>query len=276
MGKNGGLPYITSSPEVNQLRYGVLSKLWYTYKSSQTAEGWQPYYFRWLMANSLTAFLVALVFLILPSRIPSLIVVLTFVSLGLFTLALGGRRISRVVGVSNAITLTRSLAAIGLVIWLLVLEIRGFTPGTFHLWIMTGVLVIAELSDMFDGYVARRLGPTEFGAVWDMENDVVFSYVLCLLAYGYAGIGPWILLSTLIRHGYILIFRFQNDPPHSPASFKWFAKTACAIQLIALISIFAPPLSMGFKVGLNIFSLILLGISFGWDLVLRVSGEPKT
>lgn len=231
--------------------------------------GWPRFYHRWSITNSITAFVITVAFLIISSTPVSLLLVIVFVGSGLTVLVIGGRSIGRVFGLSNAITAIRSIAATGLLVWLLALEIAGFGVGISQMWTITLVLVFAELSDLFDGYVARRLGPTWFGAVWDMENDVAFSFVLCILAYEYAGLGSWILVSALIRHGYYLAFRFQSDPVRCPGAYKWFAKTVCAFQMMALIGAFIPFLPMWFKVAINILAIFLLFVSFGWDLLLR-------
>lgn len=235
---------------------------------------WPQFYQRWLMINSALGMIFGLAFLFIPSPIPMLTVVTMFIISGLGVLLYGGRRIGPVIGISNIITSIRSITAVVLMVWLLTLELRAIDLTDYHFWIISITLVFAELSDLLDGFVARRIGPTEFGAVWDMENDVAFSYVLCLLGYFYVGIGPWILISTLIRHGYILVFRFQNDPPTCPSRFKWFAKTVCAFQLVALISLFVPILPMVAKVTMNGISIVTLVISFAWDFMLR-RGTPR-
>jgi phosphatidylglycerophosphate synthase len=230
------------------------------------AGGWSGFYHRWSTTNSIAAFIVCAAFLTVVSPPGSILLVAVFIATGLLAFLIGSRRIRRSFRLCDAITSVRSVLALGVLGWLFALEINQTTIGDWHAWMLTAVLIAAEISDLLDGYAARIAGPTEFGAVWDMENDVAFSLVLCFLAYTYGGLGGWIVVSALLRHGYYLTFRFQSDPVGMPSSYKIFARSACAFQMIALISAIIPVLSIQQKTGINALSIVFLLVSFGWDL----------
>jgi phosphatidylglycerophosphate synthase len=152
-----------------------------------------------------------------------------------------------------------TLVRVGLVAVVTVLVIRGF-------WIPVPVVPLVALSfaalltDLLDGYVARRTGTTSaFGARLDMEADAALILVLSVhLARSY---GPWVLAIGLMRYALWAaerVFPWLRGP--LPPRFwrkvvasatgqtltylssnlfpRWFAVTALAVVLALLVESF--------------------------------------
>jgi phosphatidylglycerophosphate synthase len=127
------------------------------------------------------------------------------------------------------------------------------------------------LSDFFDGFVARRIGATSFGARLDMEVDAFFMYLLAYIAHFQSGLGSWILAIGSLRYIFVFLSYFlPGNAETQSAPFKFFAKSVCALSVIALISVTAPFLPYAAKAWLNIVSLALLISSFLWEAALRL------
>lgn len=107
---------------------------------------------------------------------------------------LGGRPLLRF-GIPNALTLFRGMAGPPLVV-----------VAAGHELALAGVIyATAALSDVADGFVARRRGPvSQLGVVMDALVDIVWNSST-VLALTLAGILPkWILLAVAVRYGLLL------------------------------------------------------------------------
>jgi len=59
--------------------------------------------------------------------------------------------------------------------------------------------------DGLDGWLARRSGlASDFGARFDMEVDALLVMTLSILAWQFGKAGPWVLLSGLLRYGFLV------------------------------------------------------------------------
>lgn len=133
------------------------------------------------------------------------------------------------------------------------------------------VLAIGEVSDFFDGLVARRIGKTEFGGFWDAEVDGFFIMAMSVSAVVYHGMPPWLLLAGAFRYLAYFPFRWLGEPETVPPAFRWFAKSACAVAAVFLVAIHFPPLALNVALGASTAAVVLLAVSFGWEGVLRAS-----
>jgi len=134
-------------------------------------------------------------------------------------------------------------------------------------YLVFGLLVIAGLTDFFDGRVARAEGVTRFGEIWDEEIDAYFVLLLAVIAERYAGLGRWILLAGALRYIYLLTLRVIPESPEKRSrAGALFAKTACATIVITLIgATFPPAMHHDAPVQANAAALGLLFASFGWS-----------
>lgn len=173
----------------------------------------------------------------------------------------------------NALTAVRLAAAVGL---LLVVWYRGLLPAVrvgssavTGQWVLLIVLAAAEVTDLFDGRIARRLGARAFGSIWDMENDAYFTLSLAVAVWQIERIHPFVLIIGLMRYAYFLLWRYDGDPPEYPRLYKLFAKTVAAALVVTLIAAFAPILPHAVKTAALALALTLQIASFCWDLVLQ-------
>jgi len=145
------------------------------------------------------------------------------------------------VGYANLITGGRLVLA-GAVGWL---ATQPAVPAVA--WTAVAVSTVAALLDIADGWIARRTGTaTAFGARFDMEVDALLIMVLAALAWLWGKAGAWVLISGLLRYGFVaggwLLPWLRNPLPPSLRR-----KTICVVQIVALIvalgPIVTPPLS---------------------------------
>lgn len=178
--------------------------------------------------------------------------------------------------IPDALTAVRGTAAVAL-LWALP-AVGQWSAGT--VWAVGSTLALVELTDFFDGRAARRFGPSAFGAVWDMENDALFTLSLSLLVYLRYGVAPLVLLLGLMRYLYVLVWRFDSDPITVSPAYKRFAKTTAAAIVVTLIVTVAPLVPSQVRRMALAVVLVMQLVSFGWDLILqyralRLSGSPR-
>lgn len=160
-------------------------------------------------------------------------------------------------GWANRVTLLRGglLALLG-----------GMMP--FAPEVMTGwgwgpaVIAVTALSlDGVDGWVARRAGlSSPYGARFDMESDTLAILILSLLLWRLGLVGPWVLLSGLLRPGFVLAARFWPWLA-APLPYSRRRRAICMVQVavlaLALVPVASPMLTrfaVGAALGLLLFS----------------------
>lgn len=188
--------------------------------------------------------------------------------------ALGRRNLGDEVGspLPNLLTAIRAVAAIGLFLTVGVADLflgNGTGAGPIAAWTFVAILALVELSDFFDGRIARRYGPSVFGATWDMECDALFTLALSVTAHRIFGVGAFVLAIGLMRYVYVLIWRYDGDPPRFPAVFKLYAKTTAAALVVTLIATMAPVVGQRLRAGALMVVLTMQAISFGWEIALH-------
>ncbi|MFW5741958.1 MAG: FkbM family methyltransferase [Spirochaetota bacterium] len=186
--------------------------------------------------------------------------------------AAAGRSAWRAPNLLTLIRLAVSIALLGL------LALRQPTAT-----LVTAVFVaalVAETTDFLDGLVARRVGPSPFGARLDMEADATFILALSLVLVGWFDLPAWVAAAGIIRYAAAIPFLLLPEPAF-PRSFSLFAKSACAVAAILLIAAAAPlDASEGpdrfiaalpeARRALAASAVALLVVSFGWEGLLRL------
>ena len=83
-------------------------------------------------------------------------------------------------------------------------------------WRGSGLASLGLILDGIDGRLARRHGlESPFGARFDMEVDAFFILVLAALVYQTDKAGGWVLLSGVLRYGFVafsLVLPWLNRP----------------------------------------------------------------
>lgn len=181
--------------------------------------------------------------------------------------------------VPNLLTAIRTIAAITLFGVAALYErvtATGSVSGETFRWWLVGVLALVETTDFFDGKIARSRGASAFGATWDMESDALFTLALSAGARTVAGRASFVLLIGAMRYLYVLIWRYDSDPPVHPPIYKLFAKTIAATIVVTLIAVLAP--MVGRSLG-NVALFVVLALqttSFGWEVVLHVRANRSS
>lgn len=165
-------------------------------------------------------------------------------------------------GGANQVTLAR-VGIVALISGLIGGSSLNATQGWF-----TAILAgLALLLDGVDGWLARRHGMVSaFGARFDMETDALLILVMALLLYQSSKAGVWVLLSGLMRYGFValgLLWPWLNQslPPSKRR------QTICVIQSIALAVCLTPVVVPPYSWLAAASALLLLIISFAIDIV---------
>jgi len=172
--------------------------------------------------------------------------------------------------VANAVTGFRLVTGVGAV----AATAFGVLPPTTAAWAIFWALVMGEITDFLDGFIARRAGPTAFGARLDMETDAFFMLALSMIAVAWHGFPRWIIVTGLLRYAVALPFFLLPDSPF-PRSFSAFARTASATAAIALLVVVFPRSPDLLRTIGGVLAVVILALSFGWEAVLRVAAAAR-
>jgi phosphatidylglycerophosphate synthase len=137
--------------------------------------------------------------------------------------------------------------------------------GVAAQWVLVALAAVAIVLDGIDGLVARRRQVvSEDGARFDMELDAFF--LLVLSAGLVASLGVWVLAVGLMRYTFALaaLIRPWLRAPLPPSLAR---KAVAATQAVALTAASAPAVPRPVAATLVGAALVLLGWSFGRDIV---------
>lgn len=121
----------------------------------------------------------------------------------------------------------------------------AFLPFILHsanYWaVCAAIALVAGLTDLFDGFVARKAGQTTaFGAHLDLISDKVFVCGMLVLLYWAGAVAAWAPAVVIAREAAISLvrgFRFRGRTPVSDALGK--AKTALSMAAIVWVLLWA-------------------------------------
>lgn len=164
--------------------------------------------------------------------------------------------LARRVGYANLVTGGRSILVFAV-------ASLAFGPATrAAAWTAVVVGTVAALLDIVDGRIARRTATsTPFGARFDMEVDAALIMTLAALAWWWDKAGVWVLLSGLLRYGFIaagLALPWLRAP--LPPSRR--RKTICVVQIVSLIVVLGPVITAPLSTLIAAAGLCALGYSF--------------
>lgn len=89
---------------------------------------------------------------------------------------------------------------------LCVLMFASFALDPQPAWWKVAVAALILVLDGVDGALARRTGPTERGAVFDMESDAFYLLTMCGIAHVYLGVTAWVFILGVMRPLYVCIW----------------------------------------------------------------------
>jgi CDP-diacylglycerol--glycerol-3-phosphate 3-phosphatidyltransferase len=132
--------------------------------------------------------------------------------------------------IPNALTLMR-LVLLPLIVWLY----AGDAPGAS--WATAWVVLVAALSDIVDGILARRLdAQTEFGRWVDPIVDRLFFFTLLTMLWYFDTLPAWAVVPLLVRDGIVLLVAgpVRHYTDQAPQISRWGRGAnlvlICAIQ----------------------------------------------
>ena len=182
---------------------------------------------------------------------------------------------NRPFGIANRITLLRGLLAA----FPAALLVSPSVPE-LAVWVIGGIAAIAALLDAVDGWLARRLAEcSRFGERFDLEVDAALVLVLSALVWHLDKAGAWVLLSGLLRYGFLLAGLLLPWLQFTlPASRR--RRVVCALQTAVLVLAVMPAVPITLASALALIGLLALTTSFARDIfwlrnVSNMGGSPR-
>lgn len=171
-------------------------------------------------------------------------------------------------GAANAVTLARAALAClaaGLIATPAVLAAR-----TELAWAPSALAALAILSDLVDGWLARRQGlASAFGARFDIEIDAGLTLVLASLAAALGTIPPWVLLIGLM-HYLFLAAGWAIPALAAPLPPSLRRRLIGGSQTLALGVALAPTMPTEAVLLIPAAALSALAVSFALDVTLLI------
>lgn len=145
-------------------------------------------------------------------------------------------------------------------------------------WPAFGAVLLAALADLLDGWVARRRGPTERGALLDMEADQLFVVLLSVTAATQGLVGSWVLLLPGYRYVYVAVLAVLGIPAHDPRprGDNRRGKLICALTVSALLVVLLPIAPDEVRRGAALLAVVMLGWSFATDAAHLVARRVRS
>ncbi len=178
--------------------------------------------------------------------------------------------------VADLATAGRFVALVGTLAWIALAEEISWLA-----WIALGAVV---LSDLVDGWCARRFGGSEEGALLDMETDQLTTLVLSVLACSLFGAGLWCLFLPGVKYVFALAMLSAKTPANDPKPQEGNnlrGKLICALVMALLLFALLPAsteLADGVRQLATGTAVALLMYSFSADAIYLLSrvGRPST
>ncbi len=166
----------------------------------------------------------------------------------------------RAIGLANQATIARGVMVV------LLAALIGEHSDSFVQSVALAVAAVAAILDGVDGWLARRTNmASRFGARFDMETDALFIFVLAALAWQLDKAGAWVLLSGLLRYGFVVAgFAFPWLEAPLPPSFR--RKAVAVLQVVALLFVIAPFIAPSVSAPIAGAALFALAFSFLADV----------
>jgi CDP-diacylglycerol--glycerol-3-phosphate 3-phosphatidyltransferase len=172
--------------------------------------------------------------------------------------------------VPNLLTVLR-LCALPLIVYLYSLDVPGSS------WTTATVILIAALSDVADGYIARTYHvQSEFGRWVDPIVDRAFFFTIVAMLW-YFGTLPWLaVVPLLVRDGLILVLAIPTRvyTTKGPEISRW-GKASNFILICALQWFIVDIRTLGwafFAVGATLY--IASGLWYGYKVLVYLRTRP--
>lgn len=170
---------------------------------------------------------------------------------------------------ADGVTLVRALLCAAL------FTAHAFDPRPS--WGKVSLAILIIVLDGVDGALARRDGPTERGAVFDMESDAFYVTTMCGVAHLYLGVTPFVFVIAAMRPLYVCVlaglrlFGRSPSPNHAGTLRGRLVHVGLVVALIADLTPFIP---VGGKDAITLIAVALVLYSYAAD-VARRPGRPS-
>jgi phosphatidylglycerophosphate synthase len=145
------------------------------------------------------------------------------------------------VGPANQVTTVRAVLVV------LVTALIGESAAPPVAAIAAAAAFTATMLDGLDGWLARRTQmASAFGARFDVEVDALLIQALAILAWRYGKGGPWVLLSGLMRYGFVAagwLLPWMRQPLAPTLRGRVICTVQTAALVLAIVPAVTPPLS---------------------------------
>jgi phosphatidylglycerophosphate synthase len=132
----------------------------------------------------------------------------------------------------------------------------------------------ATVLDGMDGWLARQAGmASAFGARFDVEIDALLIQALAILAWRYGKAGPWVLLSGLMRYGFVAagwLWPWMRRPLTPTLR----GRIICTVQVAALVLTIVPAIPPPLSTVIAALGLAALFYSFLVDTLRLRAARP--
>lgn len=148
----------------------------------------------------------------------------------------GGGAPRRGIRIANLLTLSR-IALAPVFVWAF-LQGHVAARSSWAQWTALGVAVSFELTDAFDGWVARRRNEvSDFGKVLDPLADSIsrFTVFLCFLVAGYADV--WSVAIIFWRDAVVATLRMVSAAQDVVLAARTWGKGKAVVQAVAILAI---------------------------------------
>lgn len=167
-------------------------------------------------------------------------------------------------------TLARFVALVAAVIWV---GLAGRI--TWTIWTLWLVVVV---SDLVDGWFARRFGGSEQGEVLDMETDQLTTLALASVVTVLAGAGVWTLLLPGLKYVFAIGMLVRGVDAHQPKPIDGDnvrGKRICALVMTLLLICALPVAPQPLRIVSSLTAVLLLSYSFSSDAVFLLRGARR-
>lgn len=170
-------------------------------------------------------------------------------------------------GWPNTVTLGRTLLAALIAGYTAEISQWVLQPSDRLAWTFALLALTAVGLDGLDGWLARKVGPrSAFGARFDMESDAMLIMILSVLAVLLGKAGVWLLLTGLLRYGFIgASYPWPWLESTLPDSLR--RKANCVVQGIGLSVLVMPIVSGAAATVLAVLLVALNSASFLVDVL---------
>jgi phosphatidylglycerophosphate synthase len=171
-------------------------------------------------------------------------------------------------GPANQVTTARAILVV------LVAGLIGEPPVAGLATAAVASSIGATVLDGVDGWLARQARMTSaFGARFDVEVDALLIQVLAILAWRYGKAGPWVLLSGLIRYGFVgagQVWAWIRGP----LSPTLRGRVICVVQIVALVLVIVPAIAPPVSTVIAALGLAAVSYSFLIDMLRLWHARP--